>query len=92
MRVLCINADFSNQTHRPAFKYLQEIPVELKEYTIRDVQEISGQIGYMLEEIFAGIGPSGKEISFDSSRFVPLMDSMLEEELMETKLELQFIE
>lgn len=73
MKVLCINDDFSNAGER--IKYLLSVPKEMETYTIKEVVEtMNGSLGYILEEVFAGFLPNGKEISFDPARFVPLQE------------------
>ena len=79
MRVLCINGDFSNAGERG--QYLISVPKELKNYTVRDAVERGGRTGYLLEEIFGGIMPNGLEVSFDSSRFVPVEELDVFEEM-----------
>jgi len=83
MKVLCINSDFSNAIGRPSYKYLKDLPKELEEYTVREVVEKKGIAGYLLEEIFGGTLENGEEISYDSSRFIPIQDDLVECEEME---------
>ena len=79
MRVLCINGDFSNAGSR--MKYLVEVPIQLEEYIVKEIIQGLDKVGYILEGISGGILPSGREVSFDSSRFISLDDlSTLEEE------------
>jgi hypothetical protein len=72
MRVLCINDDFSAQTSRPDWRYVLNTPKEMESYTVKEVQEFGSRTGYVLDEIFAGFNDKGKEISFSSTRFVPV--------------------
>jgi hypothetical protein len=83
MRVLCINGDFTGAMWHPSYQYLKETPVELQNYTVVDVREINGRVGYILDEIDAGFFPSGVPISFDSSRFIPVEEINSLEELIE---------
>lgn len=89
MRVLCINGDFSNAGERS--KYLMSVPKELEMYTIKDIVHSPGGDGYILEEIFGGILPNGKEISFRTNRFVRIeeIDTLEEEITKEECLTLQ---
>jgi hypothetical protein len=88
MRVLCINGDFSNAGERS--KFLLSVPKELETYTIREVVERGPVKGYLLEEVFGGIMPSGLEVSFDSSRFVRLEEINTSEELIQEECLINF--
>lgn len=88
MRVLCINGDFSNAG--PRSRYLRQVPKELKEYTIREVIKRGIVVGYLLEEICGGFFPSGIEVSFDSSRFIPLEEINTSKEQIEEECLINF--
>ncbi len=82
MRVLCINGDFSNAANRPSGKFIIEVPKEREVYTVREIKEKRGIIGYLLVEIYGGTLLNGDEISFDSSRFIRLEEiNTLEESI-----------
>jgi hypothetical protein len=51
-------------------------------YTIREIiKSASGSTGYLLEEVFGGILPNGKEVSFNPNRFVKVEEIDTLEEL-----------
>lgn len=72
MRVLCINADFSNQRERRNYKNILSLPKEGHDYTIKKIIKKNGQVGYTLNELFAGYGDHSNEICFSSDRFILL--------------------
>jgi len=88
MRVLCINGDFSNLGERS--KHLINVPKELNDYNVREVVKRGSMTGYLLEEVFGGILPSGLEVSFLAERFVLLeeIDSLKEVEAEECQINL----
>jgi len=73
MRVLCINDDFSN-VRENSMKFVKERPIQMEEYTVREVVKSKGHDGYLLEEIHGGNLPSGKEISWDHTRFINITE------------------
>jgi hypothetical protein len=66
------------------------LPKEMEEYTIREILEIGTKKGYLLEEVFGGILPSGLELSFDSSRFVHLEEINTSEESIQEECLINF--
>ncbi len=82
MKVLCINADFT-KTRNSNVHYITQFPKELETYTIREVVDIQGTVGYKFDEFVGGYNKSGVEISFDQARFVPLQDDLEETEVKE---------
>lgn len=76
MRVLCIDADFTEQRSRHTWKYVQEIPSEGETYEIDEVVQYSPtHHGYILKGVNGGINPlTGKPLTFNERRFVMLQD------------------